>query len=48
MPIKDVNFAYMKNIIFLQSYRCRVVAGGARWQGRGLEFLQKGSKKPHR
>ena len=20
MPIKDVNFAYMKNIIFLQSY----------------------------
>ena len=27
MPIKDVNFAYMKNIIFLQSYQPGVPAG---------------------
>ncbi len=32
MPIKDVNFAYMKNIIFLQGYRAWGWAGvvGAR------------------
>ena len=35
MPIKDVNFAYMKNIIFLQSYHTMLPAGAG---GQGLEW----------
>ena len=33
MPIEDVNFAYMKNIIFLQSYHTMLPAGAG---GQGL------------
>jgi hypothetical protein len=35
MPIEDVNFAYMKNIIFLQSYHFWVPAGAG---GQDLEW----------
>ncbi|WP_294239017.1 hypothetical protein [Pseudobutyrivibrio sp.] len=34
MPIRDVNFAYMKNIIFLQGFHTPVAAQA----GRGRDF----------
>ena len=45
MPIREVNFAYMKNIIFLKSYRAGWWRAGP-GAGRGQKII-KGSKKPH-
>jgi len=38
MPMKDVNFAYMKNIIFLQGYHPQAGRGG-----RGPALIPRGS-----